>query len=334
MVTLILGAVIGCLVGWFFVSGWLPFHQTDHVACLIEQAIVIENQGEQPVIADSLYVQIPPDNERQRAALVGVTPEELQVSETGGVLTVKGFRALLPGDELRIVYSMIVKTRRTESLRSQEVNPSDTALEADIESSADAIVEEARKLSAGADSAEEKAYRFYEFVAGNIDFNAEMEPGTGRSALECLKRNEGVCGHKANLLTALCRASGIPARTVIGFILPKSEKAAQRGSHAWNEIYIGGQGWFFADPTFGSSVRNRQKYWKQYDLHRIRTAPSAKYDCFAAARERLGDEAAPACEVLAFPRFLLTVQKDSVNERLVVRGDKSTTKATYMDAPW
>ena len=64
----------------------------------------------------------------------------------------------------------------------------------------------------------------------------------------------GDCRHAALTLTALCRASNLPARTAIGLLyVEKSGPKGPRpflGFHAWTEVYIDGQ-WVGLDGTLG-----------------------------------------------------------------------------------
>lgn len=66
---------------------------------------------------------------------------------------------------------------------------------------------------------------------------------------------EGYCAHYATSAVLLCRMSGIPARYVQGYVIPKNSFAVSRAAetyeidvpdyqaHAWAEIYVKGFGW-------------------------------------------------------------------------------------------
>ena len=74
-----------------------------------------------------------------------------------------------------------------------------------------------------------------------------------QNADDIIKRGYGECGGWSALFTALCRASGIPAREVWGVIEdPTPErKFAPSGhlkGHAWAEFYLYGQGWIPVEP--------------------------------------------------------------------------------------
>ena len=70
---------------------------------------------------------------------------------------------------------------------------------------------------------------------------------------EILSHRTGVCQDFAHVLIGLCRAVGIPARYVSGYILAGTESGApKRGtgaSHAWIEAFTPTHGWRGFDPT-------------------------------------------------------------------------------------
>jgi len=62
---------------------------------------------------------------------------------------------------------------------------------------------------------------------------------------------KGVCQDFAHMMIAVCRAMGVPARYVSGYILSRPERSARGGgaSHAWCEALVAGHGWRGFDPT-------------------------------------------------------------------------------------
>lgn len=68
----------------------------------------------------------------------------------------------------------------------------------------------------------------------------------------------GVCQDYAHAMLALCRADGIPARYVSGYVHahPSAEQdlVGSEGSHAWVEAFLPGNGWVAFDPTNGCRV--------------------------------------------------------------------------------
>ncbi len=66
---------------------------------------------------------------------------------------------------------------------------------------------------------------------------------------------EGFCEHYASTFAFLMRAAGIPTRVVVGYHGAEYNRfenymmVYQYNAHAWNEIWIEGQGWVRMDPT-------------------------------------------------------------------------------------
>ena len=78
-------------------------------------------------------------------------------------------------------------------------------------------------------------------------------------ALEALKLGKGVCQDFAHIMVACCRAMGLPARYVSGYMLTKPPPGQKRligsdASHAWASVYCPGHAsgegrWLDFDPT-------------------------------------------------------------------------------------
>ncbi|MFN0072806.1 MAG: transglutaminase domain-containing protein [Chloroflexota bacterium] len=68
---------------------------------------------------------------------------------------------------------------------------------------------------------------------------------------EILEHNRGVCQDFTHVLIGLCRAIGIPARYVSGYIItmPDSQRRGTAASHAWVEAFTPTHGWRGFDPT-------------------------------------------------------------------------------------
>ena len=75
------------------------------------------------------------------------------------------------------------------------------------------------------------------------------------AALEALRQGKGVCQDFAHIMVACCRAMGLPARYVSGYMLTKPPPGQPRligsdASHAWASVYCPALGrWLDFDPT-------------------------------------------------------------------------------------
>lgn len=90
-------------------------------------------------------------------------------------------------------------------------------------------------------------------LATAIYDSCTYEPGSttiSTTADAVLAGRRGVCQDFAHLLIGLCRAIGLPARYVSGYLFDTSKPAdAVLASHAWTEVSLGGRGWLGLDPT-------------------------------------------------------------------------------------
>ncbi|NCP72307.1 transglutaminase domain-containing protein [archaeon] len=82
-------------------------------------------------------------------------------------------------------------------------------------------------------------YNFVEYDLSYSDKTVE--------AVNVLSERKGVCSEFAILAAAILRERGFPTRYVTGY----ANSTLDWQAHAWLEVYIPGQGWVLADPTFG-----------------------------------------------------------------------------------
>ena len=129
--------------------------------------------------------------------------------------------------------------------------------QAGIESDCDCIKIQAADLCEGA--SEHDAYEIYAFTADYLTYSKDYQDCTSISAMQAYEIGSCVCAGYARLMTALCRASGIPAQMVLGLVYPDPMFKSRITSfpqnpaeaHAWVEYYAEGS-WKMADPTRGA----------------------------------------------------------------------------------
>jgi transglutaminase-like putative cysteine protease len=95
------------------------------------------------------------------------------------------------------------------------------------------------------------------------------------TAAHALALGNGVCQDHAHLMLACCRARGIPARYVSGYIDPgdvaemqPSSAAPHGASHAWVDVWLEGKGWISIDVThaaFASEIYCRLAVARDYE---------------------------------------------------------------------
>lgn len=87
-------------------------------------------------------------------------------------------------------------------------------------------------------------------LINRIQKSVQYLPGTSQvtsTAAEVLEIGAGVCQDQSHVFIACCRALGLPARYVSGYIHPgHSDHAA---SHAWADVWLEGTGWVSFDVT-------------------------------------------------------------------------------------
>lgn len=108
----------------------------------------------------------------------------------------------------------------------------------------------ARTLAQGETTAEGRARTFFRYVRDHVTY---QYPPEARGAQCALVRRQGDCGEYAVLFTALCRAAGIPARPVYGWIIAPWLSTP----HAWAEVWLGAHGWCPVDANLAREYR----YW-------------------------------------------------------------------------
>jgi transglutaminase-like putative cysteine protease len=171
-----------------------------------------------------------------------------------------GFRTLHvsiegDGEEKIITIEYDVTLQNGKSNWKDETSDQYLVPEEFIDSDDDNIVDIANTLKVDGDTYQ-TAKNISHYVSKTIKFDYSTKINvTTPLASEVLENKKGVCQDYANLMTALLRASGIPAKRINGLVLnelkPTSDWSSSGGSHAWVEFYIDGE-WYFTDPTWGN----------------------------------------------------------------------------------
>lgn len=86
--------------------------------------------------------------------------------------------------------------------------------------------------------------KLYEYVTNNMEYvNYNQELG----AVKAARKKRGACTEYSDLFVALCRAKGIPARVVKGYVT----EPVYSPQHAWAEVHLQKYGWVPFDLTYG-----------------------------------------------------------------------------------
>jgi transglutaminase-like putative cysteine protease len=71
------------------------------------------------------------------------------------------------------------------------------------------------------------------------------------TAADVLSQGSGVCQDHSHLFIACCRALGVPARYVSGYIYSDPDHHPEVAMHAWAEAWVDGMGWLSFDVSNG-----------------------------------------------------------------------------------
>lgn len=133
------------------------------------------------------------------------------------------------------------------------------------------IADEAKRVVRDDMTPIEKARAIYDHVAGTIKYD-KTGTGWGRGdAIHACDARTGNCTDFHSLYIGMARASGIPARFVMGFPVSEGVIAGEiSGYHCWAEFYIEGMGWL---PIDASEASKHPEKWNDLfgglDPHRV-----------------------------------------------------------------
>jgi transglutaminase-like putative cysteine protease len=132
----------------------------------------------------------------------------------------------------------------------QFLNPSNL-----IESKHPKIIAVAHQLKRDSVSATVKAN--FDWVRSHLEYAGYTKEDRG--ALYAMEQKKGDCTEYAYLLTALLRASAIPARVIGGYVYPDSSVVRARDYHNWVEVFFDDR-WHIVDPQKGRFLEDSHEY--------------------------------------------------------------------------
>jgi hypothetical protein len=209
----------------------------------------------------------------------------------------KNLERLFPQDQrqtLNVVSDGIGRLEvRSDSPDTGEPGPADVEpeyLEANpLVDSADSEVRKHTRTAIGRrEDPWEKAKAIEDWVFHKLErknFSTAFAP-----AAEVARKLSGDCTEHGVLTAAMCRAAGIPARCVVGFVY--ADNLNGFGPHMWNEVYVNGR-WVAIDSTFNQS---------QVDATHLKLAASslkgvAPFEAFLPVLEAMQDLSIEAVEI-------------------------------------
>jgi transglutaminase-like putative cysteine protease len=165
--------------------------------------------------------------------------------------------------ELVIDVSSVVETRPTNIEEIPQESPLSGLLQPEVLESfqpylqSDGPVQITPQIWRSAIDARAEKKDVYSVVIAIMDFvhqTCKYVPGVTHVATtteEFFAKPHGVCQDFTHLMLALCRAIGIPARYICGYVYDakRGDVLGSHASHAWCEAWIPGYGWLGLDPT-------------------------------------------------------------------------------------
>lgn len=172
------------------------------------------------------------------------------------------------------------------------------------------IAELALRIVKGETTDRDKAKAIYDYILGAMRYDKSGTGwGRGDAVFACDERR-GNCTDIHSLLIGMARATGIPARFVMGFPVPRGEdEGSIVGYHCWADLYLEGIGWVPIDASEAIKYRDMAGYYfGKLDPNRV---------AFTVGRDiKLGDDGdAPRVNYFIYP----IVQVDGREHTDVVR---------------
>ncbi len=113
----------------------------------------------------------------------------------------------------------------------------------------------ANRLSVG--NSLETVRAIFQWVAEHVEYTGYLKQPLG--AKYALEHKQGDCTEFMYLFVALCRAAGIPARGVGGYVTDKNAILKAAEYHNWAEFYLDGI-WHIADPQEQVFMEKQSRY--------------------------------------------------------------------------
>lgn len=187
-----------------------------------------------------------PNAERTRDIIYQIAITEGDVKES---IPVDQRQTLFPGASAGVA-TLEVRTDKKDSGQPAKEQPDQASLVPNslINSDDSVVIEHTRQAIGNASDPWAKAVAIEGWVFKNMkrkNFSNAFAP-----ANEVARNLEGDCTEHGVLTAAMCRAAGIPARCVVGFVY--AEPLGGFGPHMWNEVFVNGR-WVAIDSAFNQT---------------------------------------------------------------------------------
>jgi transglutaminase-like putative cysteine protease len=235
---------------------------------VIHQQLTLVNEGSGQPEKQNIWVALirdfPP---YQQVRTMEVTPQKytLVVDEYGNHYAEFDFSGQPAGttQTVKIDYRVVVNDLKYDLSECQgELLHDFIQPELHIESANPQIVALAHELSRGKGTDCQKVRAFYDYIGNTLVYTFNGLNWGAQSALGPMGAD---CTEYTDLLVALSRAQGIPARYFEGLLyLDMQTDAIAKMEHTWPDVYMPAAGWVALDPTLGRIQGSRDTYFAHY----------------------------------------------------------------------
>jgi transglutaminase-like putative cysteine protease len=235
---------------------------------LVHQQLTLVNEGSSPPEKQNVWVamirDLPP---YQHVQSTEVSPKDYRIvpDEYGNRYAEFDFSGQPAGTTrtVEIDYRVTVNELAYDLSVCQGAVPDEfNQPELHVESANPQIVALANRLSQGKGTACQKVRTFYDYIGNTLVYTYN---GANWGAQAALGPMGADCTEYSDLLMALSRAQGIPARYFEGLLyLDKQTDALATTEHSWPDVYMPSVGWVALDPTLGRALVNRDRYFAHY----------------------------------------------------------------------
>ena len=239
----------------------------------IQQRLTLYNEGDKPPEKQNLWValirDVPP---YQQVLSKNITPKTYTqlTDENGNQYAEFDFSDHPPNTNVivEITYDVAINEIIYDLGNCQGEQPDEfTQAELHIESGNPQIRALASNLSRGNRTVCQKVRAFYDYAGDELTYTFNRRAWGAQATFGLMGAD---CTEFADLVIALSRAEGIPARYYEGLLYlgDKDERIAQT-EHAWLDAYFPGVGWVGMDPTLGRRPAIRDQYFAHYTADHI-----------------------------------------------------------------
>lgn len=239
------------------IPNFSPFKAGERFKFDISRDIFVEGNLSEVVLSFKIPESIPYRQKIDNLVIVP-TPEKIAKEEDGTYAYVRIFKPQ-GSIQVHIAGFATVESYTAEKAAkigknidgelSEEEKEKYLSPEKNIESNSEIIKTASAKYIPRATNELDTVKNIFDYVVALLRYD-EKNVGKARGAMTALRQKSGACIEFADLMVALCRTKGIPARVQYGFDIPFQDlQRLSNNGHAWVEVYFPEYGWVMFDPT-------------------------------------------------------------------------------------